>query len=312
MQEASGLKRTRLCLSAFRSSDLFFSRIISHTQFSKAFSLSRTPVQPIFLFVYKTKTKKKKRKTAINSTSLVFTVTTRRNVKFRVNDVHAKHRYRRVSRAARVGRDRKRKRLVARCGTRTGRRRRRRSRSSVFSLVDSLGKVARTENNERKKRPCVYARLPSVSLSLCLSPAASTTSTEWALAHRDSGELELVDSGAPGVDALKGSLREYGTVTGIDPRLRQTRARRGKESRPIFASHRRRPRRRQRFPVGRLGVPRHGDARRLLTREGAKGRTEEGRGSFFRSRTSRSLPLVPPEYPTLRSQNAVSSPGFTR
>lgn len=74
-------------------------------------------------------------------------------------------------------------------------------------------------------------------------------------------------------------------------------------------SHRHRRRQRQRFPVGRFGVPRHGDARRLLTREDAKERERRGRGkSFFRSRTSRSLPLVPPEYPTLRSRNAVSSP----
>lgn len=109
--------------------------------------------------------------------------------------------------AARVGRDRKRKRLVARWGTGGRRGRRRRSRSLDLSLVDSLGKVARTENNERKKRPCVL----SVSLS-------RRRRRRRPLNGRHSGELGLVDSGAPGVDALKRHVRdEEGILSILEP-----------------------------------------------------------------------------------------------
>lgn len=168
--------------------------------------------------------------------------------------------------AARVGRDRKRKRLVARCGT-GGKRRRRRRRSrsldlSLESLVDSLGKVARTENNERKKRPRV----------LSLSSTSTTTSTEWSSFRRARAR------------GFRWSTRSNDTRgdNGNRPPREDTCA--AREGSCRASSHRpRRPRRlyrprRRRFPVARFGVPRHDDARRLLTREGAKGRPRRGTG----------------------------------
>lgn len=123
---------------------------------------------------------------------------------------------------------------------------------------------------------------------------------------------------SPGVE----TTRE--TITGIDPRVK-TRARRGRDPEPrsrasipslespsSSSSSTISGRSARRATPRRCTAPSHERGREGVDEEREGGGEGTGRGSFFRSRARRireSLPLVPPGYPTLRSRNAISSPG---